>query len=410
MKIAMFTDAYFPRINGVSVSVKSYAGELTKLGHEVCVVCLEYSQEQQKSAFFDEKESDAKSPFQILRIPSSSILFSKEDRMVRLNTWYYLKKKLDKFAPDIIHLNSEWTIGYLGSIYARHRRIACVYTFHTMWEDYLANYVSFLPSASLRKIGAGVVKYYLKRADEIIAPTQRIAGVVSRYGISKVPDILPTGIPEEKFKYSIARSMNIRARLFSKCPGIKGKKILLFVGRIAKEKNLSFLYEVLKEVQKKDRKTALLFVGDGPYLEELKEIAEKQDLKDFVFFTGYIGGEDLIYFYKMATVFVFPSKTETQGLVTVEAMLSGLPVVAIGELGTFDVMQGDNGGFMVKDDVQEFSEKVNLLLSDQNLRKKKINEALQWGSKWKISNLTPTLIDCYKKALANRISKNLGLK
>lgn len=410
MKIAMFTDAYFPRINGVSVSVKSYADELTKLGNEVCVVCLEYSQEQQKSAFFDEKESDARSPFQIIRIPSASILFSKEDRMVRLNTWYYLKKKLDKFAPDVIHLNSEWSVGYLGSIYARHRRLACVFTFHTMWEDYLSNYVRFLPDSSLRRIGAGVVKYYLKRADEIIAPTQRIAGVVSRYGISKIPYILPTGIPEEKFKYSITRSMTVRAKLFSKCPGIKGKKILLFVGRVVKEKNLAFLYEVLKEVQKKDKKTALLFVGNGPYLEELEEMAQKQGLQDSVFFTGYISGEDLVYFYKMATVFVFPSKTETQGLVTVEAMLSALPVVAIGELGTADVMQGDNGGFMVKEDVKEFSQKVSLLLTDQNLRKKKINEALEWGAKWKIANLTPKLIDCYKKALSNRISKNLGLK
>lgn len=410
MKIAMFTDAYFPRINGVSVSVKSFATELSRIGHEVCVVCLEYSQEQQRSSFFNEKESDATAPFKILRIPSTSVVFSKEDRIVRLNTWHYLKKSLDKFKPDVVHLNSEWTIGYLGSIYARHRKLPCVFTFHTMWEDYLSNYVNFLPDISLRKIGAGIVKYYLKRADEIIAPTQRIASVVSRYGIDKMPDILPTGIPEEKLKYSIKRGMAVRSRLYSKCPGIKGKKILLFVGRVVKEKNCAFLLDVLREIQKKNKKTAVLFVGNGPYLEELKELAENQNLTDSVFFTGYIPGEDLIYFYRMASVFTFPSKTETQGLVTVEAMLSGLPVVAIGELGTVDVMQGDNGGFMVKDDVNEFAQKVQLLLEDQNLRKAKSLEAKSWGAKWKISSLTPKLVECYEKAVAVKTSEKNGLK
>lgn len=410
MKIAMFTDAYFPRINGVSVSVKSFATELSRIGHEVCVVCLEYSQEQQRSSFFNEKESDATAPFKILRIPSTSVVFSKEDRIVRLNTWHYLKKSLDKFKPDVVHLNSEWTIGYLGSIYARHRKLPCVFTFHTMWEDYLSNYVNFLPDISLRKIGAGIVKYYLKRADEIIAPTQRIASVVSRYGIDKVPDILPTGIPEEKLKYSIKRGMAVRSRLYSKCPGIKGKKILLFVGRVVKEKNCAFLLDVLREIQKKNKKTAVLFVGNGPYLEELKELAENQNLTDSVFFTGYIPGEDLIYFYRMASVFTFPSKTETQGLVTVEAMLSGLPVVAIGKLGTIDVMQGDNGGFMVKDDVNEFAQKVQLLLEDQNLRKEKSLEAKSWGAKWKISSLTPKLVECYEKAVAVKNSEKNGLK
>lgn len=410
MKVAMFTDAYFPRINGVSVSVKSYAEELTKLGHQVCVVCLEYSEEQQRSAFFDEKESDLKSPFKILRIPSASIVFSKEDRMVLLHTWHYLKKELDKFGPEVCHINSEWSVGYLGSIYARHRKLPYVFTFHTMWEDYLTNYVRFLPDISLRKIGKGVVKYYLKRADEIIAPTPRIAEVVSRYGIDKTPDILPTGIPADKFKQSLTRSITVHAMLNKKCPGLKGKKILLFVGRVVKEKNLSFLYDVLKEVQKKEKKTALLFVGNGPYLEELQELAVEMGLDKSVFFTGYIPGEDLVYFYKMASVFVFPSKTETQGLVTVEAMLSGLPVVAIGEMGTIDVMQGDHGGYMVRENVEEFSSKVLLLLKNQNTRKEKAQEAMEWGEQWKISSLTPKLIDCYKKAIQNRINKNLGFK
>jgi 1,2-diacylglycerol 3-alpha-glucosyltransferase len=407
MNVAMFTDAYFPRINGVSVSVNSYANELVKLGHTVCVVCVEYSEEQQKSAFFDEKASDEASPFKIIRIPSSWLIWSKEDRLARLDQWHFVKKSMDAFRPDTIHINSEWLVGYFGALYARHRHIPYVYTFHTMWEDYIANYVSFLPEFSTRKIGKEVVKFYLKRAAVIIAPTRRIADVVERYGINHPVEILPTGIPEEKEKFNWKRSLQIKARLFRKFPAIKGKKILLYVGRIVKEKNLSFLFDVLREIQKTDSRTVLLLVGGGPYADELQALAHERGIAGSVFFTGYIPGADLIYFYRLADVFVFPSKTETQGLVTVEAMLSGLPVVAIGEMGTIDVMQGDNGGFMVAEDPVLFAQRVHQLLSDSELHRIKSDQARKWGKKWSISALTPLLVSCYQKAAADKSDQEI---
>jgi len=406
MKIAMFTDAYYPRINGVTVSVHSYATELSKLGHTVCVVCLEYSEEQQKSAFFNEKESDEKSPFKIVRIPSWSFsAISKEDRVAKFDKWHRVKKIMRDFKPDVIHINSEWVIGYFGAMYAVHDKIPFVFTFHTMWEDYLVNYVNFLPDSGLRKIGRSVVKFYLKRADVIIAPTKKIASVVQDYGIQKTPEILPTGIVDSLEKYSLIRQGTISLQILKKFPQLVGKKVLLFVGRIVKEKNLAFLYDVLEEVKKEYSLTALLFVGGGPYLEELQKIARERNLSSSVAFAGYIPSTDIIYFYKFSQVFVFPSKTETQGLVTVEAMLAGLPVVAIGELGTVDVMQGDNGGFMVKDDVKEFSEKVVTLIKNAKVRKKKIKDAVEWGKKWKISSLTPRLVECYEKAIKLKTEK-----
>lgn len=406
MKIAMFTDAYFPRINGVSVSVHSYAEELSRLGHEVCLVCLEYTEAQQKSSFFDERTNDRKAPFKIIRIPSiTAFTFSKEDRMIRLDKWHAIKKEMDEFRPDVIHINSEWSVGYFGAIYSRHRRIPFVFTFHTLWEDYLANYINFIPKRGLRKIGIELVRFYLKRADVIITPTRRIADVVEHYGISRKVHILPTGIPSSKLEYNEEKAEFVRRTVFEKFPLLKEKKIMLFVGRIVKEKNLSFLYEVLKDVQKKLPDTALLMVGGGPYLEELQELSVKQGLSESVFFTGYIEGNDLIYFYRLASVFTFPSKTETQGLVTVEAMLSGLPVVAIGEMGTTDVMQGDNGGFMVRDDAEEFSQKVIAMLTDSALHGQKATEALAWGNRWKISSLTPDLIGCYEEAISIRRKK-----
>ncbi len=399
MKIAMFTDAYFPRINGVAISVKSYAQELTKLGHQVCVVCLEYSEEQQKSALFDSKSEDEKSPFKIIRVPSTYLIFSKEDRAARFDKWTFVKKQMKLFKPDVIHINSEWVIGYFGAMFARNYHVPYVFTFHTLWEDYLANYMHILPKSGCQKLGRDVVKFYLKRADEIIAPTRRIEQVVSDYKVDRPVDLLPTGIPEELFNFSLPRFRQIQRKLFSKFPQLKGKKVLLYVGRVVKEKNLAFLLDVLKETLKTNPNTALLFVGGGPYLDELAELAEQMGLAQNTAFAGYAAREDLIYFYKCGSIFVFPSLTETQGLVTIEAMMAGLPVVAIGERGTLDVMQGDNGGFMVKNDLQEFSAKVSALLNDENLFRQKAAEGEKWSKQWSIKELTPKLVEFYQKAI-----------
>ncbi|MCR4821438.1 MAG: glycosyltransferase [Treponema sp.] len=410
MKIAMFSDSYYPRINGVTVSVHSYAVELTKLGHKVAIICLDYTEEQQRNAFFDEKKSDAASPFKIIRIPSQWIIWSDEDRFARFDCWRYLKKQVDAFGPDLVHGNGEWSIGYLGAMYARHRHLPFVYTFHTMWEDYIANYTSLItsliPDKGLRLAGRTLVKFYLKRANLIIAPTKHIAEVVKRYGIDRPMEILPTGIPDNKFgKYSIFRAQSMQGTLNRKFPAMKDKKILLYVGRVAHEKNLAFLFDVLKKVRESEPKACLLIVGGGPYMEELKEMSVAQGLEKSVCFTGYVPSKDVIYLYRMSQVFVFPSKTDTQGLVTMEAMMAGLPVVAIGELGTVDVMQGDNGGFMVKEDAEEFSQKVLLLLNNPKLRKSKSEEAKKWSQSWLISSLTPKLLECYERVLIEKNNK-----
>jgi glycosyltransferase involved in cell wall biosynthesis len=118
-----------------------------------------------------------------------------------------------------------------------------------------------------------------------------------------------------------------------------------------------------------------------------------------VFVTGYLPRKELVYCYRFADVFVFPSKTETQGLVTAEAMLASLPVVAIGILGTVDVMQGDNGGFMVGDDVGTFADAVTRLLTDDALHRAKRKEAAEWGKRWTIAALTDKLVGYYRQCL-----------
>lgn len=406
MNIAMFVDCYYPRVNGVVVSVKSYSEALTKLGHKVCIVCPSYSDTQEKNGpvFFTDKTVKNSADVEVFRVDAMGVIWSKEDRAARLDQWHKIKRKMDDFAPDIIHINCEYLIGWFGITYARHRHIPSVYTFHTLWEEYMKCYSDLLPDFALKKLGKELVKFYLTKADEIIVPTQRIGNVVDRYDVGKPYDILPTGIPEDIAKFDKKYVSLFFNRMHKLLPVIQKKHILLYSGRIVKEKNLDFLIDMLGEVRKTVNDAVLLFVGGGPYEEELKKKAKAKSYSWNICFAGYRTRDELSYFYNFADLFVFPSLTETQGLVTVEAMMCGLPVVAIGEMGTLDIMQGDHGGFMVKNDINEFSARVCELLTDKKLYAEKKAEALEWSKQWSLGTLTKKLELCYDKAIQNHIA------
>ena len=417
----MFSDCYYPRVNGVVVSVHSFVQELVNRGHIVKVITVEYPDDYQfnRKGYSDAGLIDSPN-FSLNRLSSKEIIFSKEDRLVRLKQWHILKGILDEFQPDILHINSEWLVGYFGAIYAHHRKVPCIFTFHTLWEDYIQNYAPILREKISKKIGRDIVKFYLKTANHILAPTPQTAQTVRKYGIDTPVELLPTGIPESMFKLNEAGVERMREEVFSNFPQLKDRKILLFAGRVAKEKNLPFLLPVLKRVNQllerapstsgdTTKRAALLVAGDGNFMQDLKDLVEQQQLAQDVFYLGYVERDDLASLYHLADVFTFPSKTETQGLVTVEAMTAGLPVVAIGEMGTIDVMQGDNGGFMVPEDVEIFSQKVFQLLTDGTLYQEKSREGRAWSRRWGMSALTDRLEAAYATCIADhRAGKKTG--
>ena len=394
MKIAMFSDAYFPRVNGVGVSVKCFGEALARMGHKVCVVCPAYD----SNPNIVTEKTEVKG-FTIIRIPAITPFFSKEDRFVRFTKWKMVKNAMDKFKPNIIHINTEFTLGIFARIYARRKNIALVYTSHTMWESYIKNYVHFLPSWLARKIGQSLVRFFAKRAQVVISPTDRMCKLLTSYGINRPIEILPTGIDDSVSKINEKDFSSFKKEIYKEFPVLENKKILLYVGRVVKEKNLDMLFDVFSKVREKFGDAVLFFVGGGPELDVLKEKAKSLSFSSSICFAGYRERNTLSYFYHLADVFVFPSCTETQGLVTIEAMRTGLPVVAIGEMGTLDVMQGDNGGFMVKNNIDEFTARVIDLLSDKNLHSQKSKEAAEWSAKWSMEYLTPKLENAYKKAI-----------
>ncbi len=397
MNIAMFTDAYWPRVNGVSVSIESFSRALIRAGHKVVIVTAEYpygigvpphtANPQHFLGVDDEPE--------LFRVPSRGVLMSKEDRLAKSHSWFRVAKKMHAFKPDIIHVHTEFSIGIFGLNYAALYGVPVVYTMHTMWEEYIGNYIPLLPKWLLRIIARIILKATIARVDGVIAPSPQLKEIILSYRAKKPIWSVPTGIDPRIFTVRERDKKAYYKNLLKTYPKLTEKRILLFAGRITEEKNISFLIDTFALIQSKHPDTMLFFAGDGPQADLYREEVQEKGLEEVCIFAGYLERRELALLYALATVFVFPSCTETQGLVTIEAMLSGLPVVAVGKMGTLNVMGGDNGGFMVKNNVKEFADRVCQLLENPRLHRAKSREAKIHAQDWTIDSMTKRLEAVY---------------
>ncbi|MDR1836516.1 MAG: glycosyltransferase [Treponema sp.] len=403
MKIVMFTDAYWPRVNGVTVSVDSYSHALVNMGQEVLIICSSYPEGANIPIPFQDSKEENKP--KIVRVPSIPAFVTKEDRIAKFNKLYWVFKQVDLFNPDIIHINTEMMLGGFGFWYAKTHNLPAVYTFHTMWEDYAPIYFPMFPSFMVKFVIRKLHKNILSRSYRVIVPTPQVESVARKYKLNTKTFLLPTGIELGLFERDEAESVEFRKKLEELFPILKEKRILLFSGRVAKEKNIGFLLNILPEIIGKHPDVVLLIAGNGPDLDYFRDEARDKGVENYCVFTGYFDRKDLALVYAMAEVFVFPSLTDTQGLVTLESMLSGTPVVAIGAMGTLTVMGGDNGGFMVKNDAPEFTRRVLELLSDPELRRRKSIEAKSHARSWSIEELTKKLIAMYETTITDYVKE-----
>ena len=404
MKIVMFTDAYWPRVNGVTVSVDSFSRALVNEGHDVLIICSSYPEDVKTPISLQKDDQEIKVP-KIIRVPSLPAFITKEDRIAKFDKLYWVFKKVDQFDPDIIHINTEMMIAEFGFWYARTHNLPDVYTFHTMWEDYAPNYLPMFPVFMVKYVIRKVLRSVLSRSYRVIVPTLQIGQAAQKYKSGLKSFLLPTGIDKKVFEHDEKTISAFREKMDIIFPQLKNKRILLFAGRIGKEKNIGFLLRILPKILEKHPDTVLLIAGNGSDLEYYQEEARRIGIESNCIFAGYFDRKDLALVYAISDVFVFPSLTDTQGLVTLEAMLSGTPVVAIGALGTLSVMGGDNGGFMVKDDREEFTGRVLELLEDPDLRQRKSQEARLHASSWSIEVLTERLLDFYEATIKDYIKE-----
>ena len=373
MKIAIVTDQYWPCVSGVSVSIDSFRSEMETMGHEVHILAPGYREEG----------ADADGVLDgVHRFRSRKVLFNDENRLVRRSERKSVHRLLESLSPDIVHVQTEFTLASMAVSWARRNNVPLVISAHTNWADLIHIYLPMIPYGIAQQLCHWKMFLAFRRADAIVVPTALMDALISSYWIRKPVRVIPTGIRDDHFVFRPDELEPMQRSVLDAHPELRGSRVILYVGRLGTEKDIPFLFEVLARLLPQHPDLKLVVVGEGPARREIEEKASSMGMARNVVMVGFIPHDRLKAYYGIAEAFVFASKVESQGLVVLEAMQCGLPVVAIGKMGTREVMGGSNGGFMVDDDLDEFTAAVASLLDDPDLREQKRLEAKAHASKW----------------------------
>lgn len=381
MNIVFFTDDYMPSLDGAVTSIKTFKKEFIKLGHNIYIFAPAYPD------FKDTEEN-------IIRIKSIPAPFPPKYRL-GIPFSLSLGKILKKIKPDIIHIQSPFPIGHMGIHYARKFKIPLVDTYHTLYPTYVTCYVRFMPkffSWFTKRYDA----YVCNKCDLIISPSPQMKEGLLSYGVTKPIEVLPTGIDLDELTRGTGTVFRDKFKI------APDEKMLLFVGRLGREKNIDFLVRVHHKLLKDIPNLKFVICGDGVAKEELQDLSNELGTSDKIIFTGFLPSNELLNAYSATDLFVFSSLTDTQGLVILEAMAFYKPVVAIGALGVLDVLKGEKGGLLSKLDLSEFSTKVLLLLTNKNLYESKSKEARQHAEEMSCYKIAQKLISLYSDLITNR--------
>ena len=384
----MITDVYFPRVNGVSTSIKTFVSELEKQGHRVTLIAPKYTGD-------DSAEEDSIS--KIIRMPSHRVPFDPEDRLMkpRLSASHY--RQLAERQFDILHIQTPFRAHKLGIRLAQQLNIPVVETYHTYFEEYLHHYFRFLPTSWLRALTRRYTRAQSENVHALLVPSSAMYKVMMDYGVTTPLHILPTGLDAAFSKHGDGERFRRKYKIDSDRP------VLCHVGRSAHEKNIDFLLEMLVLVRTAIPDILLILTGEGPARRHLETKTHTLGLCDNVRFINYLDRDtELKDCYCASDIFVFASRTETQGLVLLEAMALGVPVISTAVLGTIDILRPEKGAIIAEENLEDFSIKVTALLRDKSLRQVKSLEAINYAVSWSAESTTLRLIDFYNAVIYNQ--------
>lgn len=307
MNIAIFTDTYFPQVSGVATSIQTLKETFEENGHQVYI--------------FTTSDPKAEEEPHVFRYESVPFLFFK-DRRIALPSLTSIYRKCKDLEIDIIHTQTEFSMGLMGLSVARYMRIPLIHTYHTWYEKYL----HYILNGKLisRKTVVHLSKLFCDQADLVLSPSSEMKEVLRAYQIKKPIHVLATGVklPEKVDQDQLTG--------FRQSWGIAEEDyLLLSINRIAEEKNLVSVIQQFPQVLASIPNAKLLLAGDGPQLAELKAMAADMSLTDKIIFPGFVSHDQVNILYQAADVYVNLSMSETQGLTFIEAITNHLPVIAM---------------------------------------------------------------------------------
>jgi len=377
MRILMVSDVYFPRVNGVSTSIETFRRTLDGLGVEVRLVVPRYGDEPEEAG--------------VIRVAGRPVPGDPEDRLVG---WPAMHRAVLEAAGDcdLIHVQTPFVAHYAGLKAARTLGLPVVATYHTLFEEYLQHYARLIPAGWLRGQARAFSRRQCNALDAVVVPSTAMRERLESYGVTKPLHVLPTGIPTARF----ARGDGAAFRARHGIP--PGQPVALFVGRVAHEKNIRFLLEAMVHTRRQCPDALLLVAGEGPAKVDLQARVDPLGLADAVRFIGYLDRRDALPdCYAAADVFAFASRTETQGLVLLEAMAAGLPVVALSEMGTTDILDAGRGAISPPAIPQVFGEALAQVLNHPSAWQHLGDDAAQYAREWSDIAMAGRMAELYRR-------------
>ena len=360
MRIGLFTDTYFPQVSGVATSIRTLKTELEKLGHKVFIFTT------------TDKDVNRYEDWQIIRIPSVPF-FAFKDRRVAYRGFSNALEIARQYQLDIIHTQTEFSLGLLGIWIAKELRIPVVHTYHTQYEDY----VHYLAKGMV--IRPSMVKYivrgFMSDLDGVVCPSEIVYDLLVGYKIKAEKRVIPTGIDLAKFDRPELSREDIKKLRF-KLGIAEDEVMLLSLSRISYEKNIQAIVEALPMVLEENAKVKLVIVGDGPYAEDLKALVAQLHIEDSVIFTGMIAPSDTALYYKAADFFISASTSETQGLTYLESLASGTPIIAHGNPYLDNVISDKAFGTLYYESRDLAGAILEAILATPDMDKKKLADKL----------------------------------
>jgi 1,2-diacylglycerol 3-alpha-glucosyltransferase len=398
VKIALTTDTYWPRINGVTVVVDGLLRHLSAWGHDVRVFAPLYPAHPENPPVID--------PPSVQRFSSFSFPLSREDRIGwPINRWR-ITRILSEWRPDIVHSHSEFTIGFSGKTYCRKSGVPHIMTRHTMWEDFIRTYVPTTPKWLARGMVSLWSRADYRLLDRVVVPAEHLRHLVQSYGTKTPVEVIPNGVDiGEAGRAAPGKASERVARILE---AVKGKRVLITVGRVAREKNIDFLVRAFTLIPRMSTPVVLLVVGDGPYRRELQARIVEKGLSDKIIFTGYLSGSEVAALLRRSDAFVFASQTEVHPLVIIEAMSCGCAIIAVKGRGTDEIIDGSWGNQLAPEDPQAFAARVTQLLLDERLRRKLGALAQEASQNWTLQRMCERTLALYERLVGARGNAGSG--
>lgn len=379
MKILITTDLFTTSTNGVVTSVRNLYEELTEKGHDVRILTLSGGRESYKEDH-------------IYYIKSIPIGFVYPDVRMPISYRNRLIKELIDWKPDVVHSQCEFFSFQFAQRIAKLTGAPIVHTYHTLYEQY----VTYLMPGKF--IGRQVVRQFsrlrLKKVKKVIAPTSKVEDALRGYGVKADIQVVPSGISLEQHHYRVSAEERAEKRRELGIP--ENHNVLLNLGRLGTEKNLSELLEYFAEALQHNRNLTFLIVGDGPDKAHLEKQAVELGIAGNVIFTGMVDPKEVQKYYQLADVFVNASTSETQGLTYIEAAANGLPLLCRKDPCLMDVIKDGVNGYEYTN-TPEFISHLNDILMNPEWRKTASEQSEKIAESFDKEHFVESVEDIYEE-------------